>query len=159
MVSPTKICSSVPPIALLPAPVFSLGVLEHPAWSRLWLASRLPRPGELPDEHGGFSVSVTQVSWGHVALKPTWLYFVGVDRGAVERSVRTGGRPTHWIGGFRRLDGGRRKTSAIPPGIKSCSKEQRRRTPVAFAWWLVGHARTARSALDTAAAPAPGEAP
>lgn len=29
------------------------GVLEHPAWSKLWPAAGLPRPGEAPDRWGG----------------------------------------------------------------------------------------------------------
>lgn len=130
------------------------GVLEHPAHSLLWRVCNLPKPGELPDEFGGFSVAVNQVSWGHVARKATWLYVVGCDRAAVERSIRTGGTPTHWIGGFRVLDGKRVKRTAIPQGIKACSKQQRRRTPPAFAAWLVELARASRRDQAPIARPA-----
>lgn len=41
--------------------------------------------------------------------------------------------------------------AAVPPGIKVCSAQQRRRTPVAFAEWLIALARTAR-VDDTAGA-------
>lgn len=121
------------------------GVLEHPAWSSLWARCRLPMPGELfPDEHGGYSIEVCQVDWGHVARKRTWLYLVGVPRSAL--SFPPPGTPTHWIGGFRYSEGRESKTyrstgSAVPPGIKVCSAQQRRRTPGAFADWLLNLAR------------------
>lgn len=50
------------------------GVLEHPVGSRLWPDMRLPPPGGLPDEWGGFCIQINQVDWGHRALKPTLLY-------------------------------------------------------------------------------------
>ena len=50
------------------------GVLEHPAGSLLWECCGLPRPGDPPDEHGGRTIVVAQVEWGHVARKRTWLY-------------------------------------------------------------------------------------
>lgn len=53
------------------------GVLEHPASSTLWAAAKLPRPGEVPDKFGGYSIEVDQVHWGHRAQKRTWLYIVG----------------------------------------------------------------------------------
>lgn len=120
------------------------GVLEHPARSGLWAYCDLPKP-----EHAdrfGFSIEIEQVSWGHVARKRTWLYIVGVDRAVVEATRKTGGNPTHWCSGFRTSKGSvpkRYKTngSAVPPGIKICSAQQRRRTPVLFAKWLVGLAR------------------
>lgn len=121
------------------------GVLEHPAHSRLWARCRLPVPEGLPDAWGGFSLAVQQVSWGHVARKPTWLYFCGVDRGLVEATRRRGGTPTHWISGGRQLVrrgfGGR-----VPAGIKVASERQRRRTPQAFGEWLVMLAATAQPA-------------
>lgn len=120
------------------------GVLEHPAGSRLWHAMQLPMPGELPDALGGTTFEVEQVAWGHVARKRTWIYVVGVPRDVVARSIRTGGIPTHWV------SGGRKKTrkgsgGLIPEGIKACSAQQRRRTPPAFAEWLVSLARSVQS--------------
>lgn len=116
------------------------GALEHPAHSLLWPALCLPRPGELPDAFGGFTVEVDQCAWGHVARKSTWVYIVGADRTAVAATVRTGGTPTHWISGFRnhKVPGKR-----APEGIKICSTEQRNRTPPSFAAWLVDLARMA----------------
>ncbi len=117
------------------------GVLEHPARSRLWAACGLPRPGELPDAWGGVTIAVNQCDWGHVATKPTWIYLVG------SRPFRfdwpAPGTATHWICGSRkrRVGGG----GTAPETVKFCSSEQRRRTPPAFAEFLVALARQARS--------------
>lgn len=116
------------------------GVLEHPAHSRFFVCKGL-LPGT--EDTWGFTVKVAQVSWGHVARKPTWLYCVGIDRDLVLRTMRTGGTPTHWTSGGRTPSS--RKGSPVPPGIKVCSAQQRRRTPPEFAKWLVGLAATART--------------
>ena len=124
------------------------GVLEHPAYSRLWRLCRLPWPGEFPDECGGYTIAVDQCAWGHVARKTTWLYVVGVPMSVAIAGIRTGGTPTHWVAGFHQRGGGRPKYAAsgrcAPPGIKICSAQQRRRTPPAFAAWLVDLASRAR---------------
>jgi hypothetical protein len=118
------------------------GVLEQPAGSRLWKHCGLPIPfeagefGERDYDGWGFSIQVQQVSWGHVARKKTWLYLAGVDVNAMARTRLYGGEPTHWCSGGGT---GRGKT---PPGIKVCSAQQRRRTPPAFAEWLVMLARS-----------------
>lgn len=112
----------------------------------------MPHPDELPDEHGGVTIEVCQCDWGHVARKRTWIYLVGARQLGV---LPPPGTPTHWIGGFRQ-GGGRtnrykRTGSAVPPGIKVCSAQQRRRTPPAFAAWLVGLARSVRREVGEAA--------
>lgn len=112
------------------------GVLEQPARSKLWAHCGLPRPWSA--NSSGFAVEVEQVAWGHVARKKTWLYFVGVHWATVVNSIRVGGTPTHWC------SGGGTKRGRVPAGIKACSPEQRRRTPIAFAHWLVSHAESAR---------------
>lgn len=112
------------------------GVLEQPAGSGLWHFCGLPRVGTGLDAYGGFSVEVDQVSWGHVARKRTWLYLVGIAPEMII-TIRTGGEPTHWCSG-----GGTGK-GKVPRGIKVCSPEQRRRTPVEFARYLVALARQA----------------
>lgn len=123
------------------------GAVEHPAHSRLWRHLALPEPGEFTDRFGGFTIVVDQCAWGHVARKRTWLYVVGVARSVVMSGVRTGGTPTHWIAAFRdhpgRPRGFRGSGKPCPPGIKICSSQQRRRTPPAFAAWLVDLAREA----------------
>lgn len=109
------------------------GVLEHPADSLLWPECGLPRPDNPDNQYGAFSLEVDQCAWGHVARKRTWLYVVGMTPGAVLPGIRTGGTPTHWCR--------KRPGEVVPAGIKMCSKEQRRRTPPAFAAWLVSLAR------------------
>jgi hypothetical protein len=115
------------------------GVLEHPAGSKLWAAMGLPLPGQSPDWYGGYTVEVSQCDWGHVARKRTWLYLVGVPRSAIV--VPAARKPTHWVSGGRTNSS--RKGSPVPPGIKVCSAQQRRRTPPAFAEYLVSLARAA----------------
>lgn len=55
------------------------GVLEHPAYSKLWAAKGLPLPGKGADAFGGWTLPIFQHCWGHRAEKATWLYIVGVD--------------------------------------------------------------------------------
>lgn len=116
------------------------GVMEHPHKSKFWAVADTPAPGSPLDEFGGFTVDVDQVSWGHVARKRTRLYFVRVPRARVTTTMRTGGTPTHWVSGSRNPN---QRGGSVPPGIKVCSAEQRRRTPPAFAEWLVMLARSA----------------
>lgn len=114
------------------------GVLEQPAGSKLWAAAGLPMTSV--DRETSFSLEVEQVAWGHVARKRTWLWIHGVPRALVVPTIRTGGVVTHWCSGVH-TPGARGQT---PPGIKVCSAQQRRRTPVAFAQWLVDIASQAR---------------
>jgi hypothetical protein len=103
------------------------GVLEHPAHSQLWRVEgiELPKPGDLPDRFGGTTTEVTQVEWGHVARKRTWLYCMRTA--PVPPPPFPGREPTHWCSGFR--PGGGRKHNykrtgcAVPPGIKVCSRQ------------------------------------
>lgn len=108
------------------------GVLEHPVGSKLWKCANLPFPGERQDRHGGYTVAVEQVSYGHVARKPTWLYIVR----ATCPELKTGGVPTHSVcngRGQRLADGTRRER---------CTAKQARITPPAFAELLVNIARS-----------------
>jgi len=106
------------------------GVLEHPAWSSLWRTLDLPRPGELADAWGGWSIEVDQVAWGHKATKATWLYLVGVDRARVV--PRTGGQATHVV-----------TTNKKGDRLRKLGSRDASRTPSEFAAWLVGLARQA----------------
>jgi hypothetical protein len=106
------------------------GVLEHPAESLLFRHCQLPWPGELPDAWGGRTYAVRQVSWGHCCEKPTWLYVVGVPWRVVMAGMRTGGVAT------RRVTSGPRNKP-----LTRASKEAIRRTPPAFARWLVSLAQ------------------
>lgn len=113
------------------------GVLEHPARSGLWRACDLPLPGQLPDAWDGITIEVEQCDWGHACRKPTWLYLVGVRPARYPRMPRR--EPTHgiWYGDFERA-------GRAGPLLRGASKEIRRRTPPAFAEFLVSLAREAR---------------
>lgn len=119
------------------------GVLEHPAYSRLWAHCGLPKPGDPLDDFGGYTVYVEQVAWGHACRKPTWLYVVGLDRKVVEAEILRGGVVTHWVGGSRGV-GRDPARGRIPPGIKAASAQIRRRTPPAFGAWLMSIAARCR---------------
>lgn len=121
------------------------GVLEHPADSALWTYVGLPRPGAPADAFGGYTIEVCQVEWGHVARKRTWLYLVGVPRSAIEASPYPDRQPTHWASGSRTA-----KCGPVPPGIKVCSAQQRRRTPPEFAAYLVRLARSTQEMSQAA---------
>jgi hypothetical protein len=110
------------------------GALEHPVGSKLWRHCQMPMPGELPDEWGGYTILVEQVSWGHCTRKPTLLYIVGSPM----PTIRTGGEPTHSVcnGRGQRLTNGTVRLRA--------TAEQARMTPPAFAEFLVGIARSCR---------------
>jgi len=121
------------------------GVLEQPAGSKLWTYCLIPHPGS-PDILGhGYTVEVDQCEWGHVARKRTWLYLVGVPRDALEAPPFPGRAPTHWVSGGRNQmrKNGKQGGGVVPPGIKVCSAQQRRRTPPLFAEYLVRLARAA----------------
>lgn len=126
------------------------GVLEHPSGSALWDHCGLPRPGELPDAFGGRTVEVCQCDWGHVARKRTWLYMVGVANSAL--TCPPSREPTHWVSGGRNLNrrGGRSAGGVVPPGIKVCSAQQRRRTPIPFARYLISLAASCLLSLSEA---------
>jgi hypothetical protein len=112
------------------------GVLEHPQWSGLWLHCGLPRPGELPDEHGGWTLAVNQVDFGHVALKPSWLYVVGLRPSEVRVEVPPG-VPTHVVSWASDEARAARRT------LRKCSKRLTLYTPEPFALFLIGIARGA----------------
>lgn len=120
------------------------GVLEHPRGSTLFPHAGLPRPGQLPDAWGGVTFEVCQCDWGRPARKRTWLYVVGISPRKIPPAPAPR-EPTHWASGSRTAPRG-----PVPPGIKVCSAEQRRRTPERFAKWLVAIAERCRAPELTA---------
>lgn len=100
------------------------GVLEHPAYSKLWLDSGLPHPGFPSDSFGGWSFSVDQSWWGHRAPKPTWLYVVGCSPSDLPPV------PFH--------------LGTAPGRIESMGRAERERTPAEFAVWLAQLAEKCR---------------
>jgi hypothetical protein len=119
------------------------GVLEQPARSLMFREFGMPSPFGGQDQHGGWTLHCCQVEWGHPARKQSWIYVVGTER-FLAMPPFPGRRPTHWVSGGRIID---RKGSGgiVPPGIKVCSAQQRRRTPPAFAEFLVELARKCRN--------------
>lgn len=122
------------------------GVLEQPEHSKLWDECELEKPLEpieldenkqkvrhsnRIDEHGGWSLYVEQVSWGHSCVKPTWLYMVGV-RVPFHQLYRVRREPTHCI------CTGPRQLKRLPVA----SKPMKHRTPPLFAEWLISLARS-----------------
>ncbi len=129
------------------------GVLEHPAHSDLWKVAGLPMPGEEKRfvDGTGVTIEVDQCDWGHVARKRSWLFLFGFRSSRIERIFRYvnwrrgTGTPTHWVSGFKSKSRCATSTgSPVPEGIKICSAQQRRRTPPAFAEWLLELAAHAR---------------
>lgn len=124
------------------------GVLEHPANSYAWPAFGLTRPRR---GHGwerrlfsgdpGWVCEVSQSAYGHRARKLTWLYYVGTPPVHVEfamgavtgRVADLHHKPYCQISALRNHGGlGTRMYSA-----------EARRTPIAFAEWLLELAATA----------------
>lgn len=98
------------------------GVLEHPTDSKLVRGS-LPEPGRR-DAWGGFVLHVMQSWWGHRAPKPTALYVCGIE------PCELPGMPF---------------ALGIPEGrIERMGRQERERTPVELASWLVRVARLTR---------------
>lgn len=107
------------------------GVLEHPAASTLWYDQRLPPPGGLPDEYGGYSIVIDQCDFGHPARKRTWLYIVGVPLHLLPDWDIGEGVPVAVIG---------RKGGSS--GLREASRFWREATPPLLADWLVRVARS-----------------
>lgn len=97
------------------------GILEHPSTSKLWPDQSLPAPGAGRDEWGGWTLEVFQSQWGHRALKKTRLYIVGAgpdDLPAIPPQMGLVFKPVVLMG-----------------------RDEREKTPTAFAAWLVDAAR------------------
>lgn len=101
------------------------GVLEHPYASELWDHCKLPKPGQLPDGFGGYSILVDQCHWEHPARKRTWLYIVGCSLADLPaKPVKR--KPTHV------MDTSKRWQRSLP----YLPKSKRQATPRPFAEWL-----------------------
>lgn len=104
------------------------GVLEHPLRSLLWDDQKLPAPGSF-DSHGGWTLIVDQMWWGHRARKRTRLYICGIAPSDIPPLPIALGDATHTVG----LWSGRDRTRCRP----SISKPEFEATPPALAEWLV----------------------
>lgn len=113
------------------------GVLEHPAYSTLWPAAGLPKPGQVPDKFGGWTLPIFQSWFGHRADKATFLYIVGIAPAQIPVLPLMLGEATHIIGtSARRKDGLRLRPgdSGYRPEV---TKAEREHTPEPLARWLL----------------------
>ena len=98
------------------------GVLEHPARSDLWRVADLPMPGGIDrDKYGGWAVEVRQFDWGHVSLKKTWLYIVGVEPDKILPMLKprkTGRSVKIWWMPSKRVMEEAARTGRLPNGMK-----------------------------------------
>jgi hypothetical protein len=102
------------------------GVIEQPGHSRLFDACKLPKPGWATNVHkDGFSIEVPQFWFGDQREKNTWLWFRGILPCDLPRMP------------FRlKGQGGDRRVWQL-----MSSKNERERTPLEFAQWLIECAR------------------
>lgn len=108
------------------------GVLEHPAYSSLWAAAGLPRPGCKPDEFGGWTLPVVQFWFGHRAMKATWLYIVGASPADVPViPLVLGDAPRVIAQSYKRKS----------PRRMEVTDREREATPPDFAKWLLALAK------------------
>ncbi len=122
------------------------GVLEHPAFSSAWETYGLSRPLRAggwtqADSFGGLTCQVDQARYGHLTIKPTWLYAFGV----IPPDLIWGEAPA-----------GQKLVSALPGpsekrrrmirtgAIQRLSRSQRIATPIEFRDLLLSIARTAQ---------------
>lgn len=101
------------------------GVLEHPKESTLFAHCGMPRPGQFPDEFGGYTIAIDQFHFGHRAEKATWLYIVGCEPDDLPAIPVREGSPTHCV----------RPTKSYPR-LPSITKPEREHTPPALTLWL-----------------------
>lgn len=122
--------------ALLAVRTFG-GVLEHPAWSMAWAAFGLPRPSrggwiESMWNRGEWVTEVSQVAYGHLAQKRTWLLFVGSAPAALDWSEPPASKV---VGSYTRSTGDRHNAVRMANGSSKAS-------PPAFRDALVAMARS-----------------
>lgn len=101
------------------------GVVEHPAGSDLFADMALPAGGYANEK--GFTLEFTQRIFGHSMLKPTWIFFAGIEYNQV-LPIRP---PLHFL---------------PLKQIQHLSTAQREATPPELAKWLLYHAAIAEVA-------------
>ena len=105
------------------------GILEHPASSTLWKEMNLP-VGQDVDKWGGWTMSINQHWFGHLAEKKTWLYIVGIKPSEISDYSISFSAITHTVSSSK---------SKIR-NKKEISKKMREETPEQFAQWLIENA-------------------
>jgi hypothetical protein len=126
------------------------GALEHPAFSKLWKACNMPRPGEGRDRFGGWTMPIDQNWVGHRARKPTWIYIVGVEPNDLPVIPLSIGPSTHLITNSGRRSGGGRLKKGEPGWRPEVTRPERAATPIPFRDWLIAVARLSKTNRVTA---------
>jgi hypothetical protein len=119
------------------------GVLEHPAFSRAWVAHGLIAPvrgGWISTAPGEWVAEVWQSAYGHRARKRTWLFYSGAHPPAPADWTRRDG--SHQCG-YHDQRGKERNKPTL-------GKREASETPTAFAEYLVRLARAAGEARGAA---------
>lgn len=93
------------------------GILEQPAWSRLFTVAGLPLPNQSGSSAQSWSIEIDQFHFGHRVSKRTWLWFFGIKPSQLPQLA------------FTLRSDPSRKLDGITPG-------QRSQTPPAFASFL-----------------------
>lgn len=107
------------------------GVLEQPAFSRLWACAGIPRPSAKSSRSYEWSIEIDQAEYGHHCSERTWLMLCGITPDQIT-----------WQG-FQLANPRRRTLSSLTPG-------QRSATPPRLARWLVELASSARPKVQSA---------
>ena len=102
------------------------GIVEQPAGSNLWKFMNLPLPGSGYDIFGGFSISIDQHWFGHLARKNTWLYIRGCTLSDLPPYPMSFDIVTHCL-----------SSSLKSSKLKELAKNKRSYTPMLLAEWLI----------------------
>lgn len=116
------------------------GVLEHPAWSTLWPACRLPAPGKR-DAWGGWTLPISQHWFGYRAEKATWLYVVGCEPRDMPAMPLNLQDPPRVVAQLKGRGGKPRPRKGDQGWRPEVTRTERERTPVLLAEWLAEVAR------------------
>lgn len=125
------------------------GVIEHPRGTHAWPAFGIPKPdpdGGWLSTFFGWTCSVYQGHYGHKALKPTWLFYVGDVRPPELRWGRpegdfmsVAGTSFASVGARREAEAaGWRYTARLPTALRNA-------TPAPFRDLLISIAKSARN--------------
>jgi hypothetical protein len=122
------------------------GVLEHPAFSAAWEQYGLARPRReggwsRADRFGGWTCHVDQARYGHLTIKPTWLYTFGTELPELTWGEAEGGLKL-----VSALPGSseKRRRMIRTGAVQRLSRGQRIATPVPFRDLLLDIARSAQ---------------
>ena len=100
------------------------GIVEHPYGSRLWKHFDIPDGGLLTDDFGGYTITIDQWDFGHVARKKTKLYICGIPFDKLPKLPdKREGTPTRSIAGNVK-------------GTVRCTQYQREYTPDSLMFFM-----------------------